>query len=170
MKPYAPRRTPERGRRIGGHAQDTQIADPYMAQQKLAEPAVCSTCGAVFHNGRWTWAPRPAMAEETTCQACHRIKDKYPAGQLTLKGAFARGHKDEILRLARHKEALENKEHPLNRIMAVEENAQSIVINTTDLHLPHRIGEALRHAFHGALDVHYDEGGYFVRATWKREA
>jgi hypothetical protein len=38
--------------------------------------------------------------------------------------------------------------------------------NTTDIHLPRRIGEAVKRAFHGTLDEHFDEGGYFVRVNW----
>ena len=37
-----------------------QIHDPYKTRLKLAEPTVCSQCGAVFLKGRWQWAPRPA--------------------------------------------------------------------------------------------------------------
>jgi hypothetical protein len=38
------------------------------------------------------------------------------------------------------------------------------VISTTDIHLPRRIAEAVKSAFHRKLDLHFDEGGYFLRA------
>jgi hypothetical protein len=44
------------------------------------------------------------------------------------------------------------------------------VISTTDIHLPRRIGEALKRAFHGELDMHFDEAGYFVRVDWGARA
>jgi hypothetical protein len=37
------------------------------------------------------------------------------------------------------------------RIMRIEEKADAIVIETTDIHLPHAIGEALHDAFKGSL-------------------
>jgi hypothetical protein len=54
--------------------------------------------------------------------------------------------------------------------MSIDEKAGTIVIATTDIHLPRRIGHAIVDAFKGDLETHYDEGGYFVRMTWKRDA
>jgi hypothetical protein len=78
-------------------------------------------------------------------------------------------HKDEILHLARHQEGQETAEHPLHRIIGIEEGDDAIVVRTTDIHLPRRIGEALRHAFHGELDFHYEEEAYFIRIRWSRD-
>ena len=60
------------------------------------------------------------------------------------------------------------KEHPLSRIMAMEQRREGLVISTTDTHLPRRIGEALKHAYHGDLQLHYDQEEDFVRVTWTR--
>ena len=68
--------------------------------------------------------------------------------------------------MARHQEEAEKSEHPLNRIIKIDEDADGIVINTTDIHLPRRIGEAVERAFHGSLNENFDEGGYFVRVNW----
>jgi hypothetical protein len=104
------------------------------------------------------------------CQACHRIRDKYPAGVVTLSGGFVSDHKEELLHLARNNESQEKQAHPLDRIMDIEEKVDSIVITTTDIHLPRQIGEALCRAYKGHLDLRYDYEGYFVRAEWRREA
>src|SRR5690349_4580543 len=32
---------------------EERVHDPYKARHKIAEPSVCSQCGAVFHEGRW---------------------------------------------------------------------------------------------------------------------
>ena len=87
-----------------------------------------------------------------------------------LCGSFAEAHKEEMLRLARHQEEVEKKEHPLNRIMSIEEDAEGITINTTDIHLPRRIGETIERAFHGKLAAHFEEDGYFVRVNWTPSA
>ena len=84
-----------------------------------------------------------------------------------LHGNFAMEHTAEMIRLARHQEEIEKAEHPLNRIMSIEEEKQRIVISTTDIHLPRRIGETLRRAFHGEVDTHFEEDGYFVRVDWR---
>jgi len=86
-----------------------------------------------------------------------------------LKGSFASAYKEELLHLARHREEREKAEHPMHRIMKIEEHRDEMVISTTDIHLPHRIGEALHHAYKGQLEMHYDEEGYFARVNWTRE-
>ena len=45
-------------------------------------------------------------------------------------------HRAEVMAIARHQEEAEKKEHPLNRIMSVEDVPDGIAINTTDIHLP----------------------------------
>lgn len=41
------------------------------------------------------------------------------------------------------------------------------MITTTDIHLPRRIGEAVKRAYHGNLKEHFEEDGYFVRVDWE---
>jgi hypothetical protein len=99
--------------------------DPYKTKSKPPEPTVCPVCNAVFKEGRGQWADSwPIDAHRQTCQACHRTNDGYPAGKITVSGSFSLRHKMEILSLARHLEQL------------IQENADSIVISTTDIHLP----------------------------------
>jgi hypothetical protein len=146
------------------------IHDPYKTPKKLPEPTVCPECGAVFHEGRWQWiTPAPKDAHRTSCQACHRTRDDYPAGLITLKGGYVRRHRDELLRMARNREAEEKQAHPLHRIMSIEEHPDSLIIKTTDIHLPHHIAEGLRHAHQGETGIQYDEEGYFIRVNWQRE-
>jgi hypothetical protein len=157
-------------RRRSGRAQRDHILDPYKRVAKPAEPAVCPQCHAIYRHGRWQWSDLPTMAGEMMCPACHRINDRYPAGVVTLTGAFIAAHKDEISRLARNQETAEQPEHPLNRIIGIEDEAPDrLVISTTDIHLPRRIGEAVERAYDGTLDEHFDAEGYFVRVNWHRD-
>ncbi len=155
------------GRRTAGRAQRDYILDPYQAQHKLGEPTACRQCGVVYHHGRWQWGPTPAGAHEDLCPACRRINDGFPAGTVTLHGDIVRQNKDQLIGLAQNQEAAEKGEHPLNRIVKIEETDDGLVISTTDIHLPRRIGEAVRRAFHGELEMHFDEAGYFVRVDWR---
>jgi NMD protein affecting ribosome stability and mRNA decay len=155
-----------RDRRIAGRAQRDHILDPYQRKEKLEEGTACPQCGAVYHGARWQWGVKAPGAAEELCSACRRINDKFPAGILTMRGAFVLENKDEILRLARHQEEVEKAEHPMNRILSIEEDAEGIVINTTDIHLPRRIGETVKRAFHGKLRARYEQDGYFARVTW----
>ncbi len=159
------RRAPRNDRRIR-----ERVHDPYKTRLKLPDPTICPECGAVFHKGRWQWSAHPpADANEETCQACNRIKDRYPAGTVTLTGGFVDGHGDEILQLIRNQEALEKGERPLHRIMAIDKAPGEIVVSTTDIHLPRRIGEAVQRAFNGELDFTYEEEAYFLRVNWARD-
>ena len=144
--------------------------DPYHAKLKLKEPTVCTECGAVFHKGRWSWAAAPAGAHQALCPACLRTRDEIPAAFLTLRGAFLSGHRDEILHLARHLEERERAEHPLKRIMAVEESAGEIRLSFTEAHLARNIGEAVRDAYKGELDYHYADEDIMLRVTWTRDS
>ena len=65
-----PRPVEQSGRRRFGRSQWDHILDPYKRVHKLHEPTVCPQCGAVYHEARWHWAPRPVDAHEELCQAC----------------------------------------------------------------------------------------------------
>lgn len=144
------------------------VHDSYKAGRKLRRPVRCPDCGAVFANGRWSWASAPAAARAQRCPACRRILDKFPAGFVTLKGAFLQQHRDEILHLMRNHEAKESAEHSLQRIMAVADSAGGVVVTTTDAHLARDLAQALQRAYKGELEFHYSKEDNLLRATWTR--
>ena len=154
--------------RYGDRIFDAKRHDPYQAAGKYTEPTRCATCGAVFHRGRWQWAGAPQDSHMALCPACQRIRDKLPAGELTLEGAFVHAHRAELVRLVRNEAEHEGKEHPVHRIMQLDEGADRVLVSTTDIHLPQRIGEALKRAYDGELQVHYGHDEYSVRVHWRR--
>ena len=141
------------------------IHDAYKARGKLKEPSACA-CGAVYIKGRWQWLEAPEGAYQTVCPACHRTRDHFPSGFLSMKGEFFREHHDEIMCLVRNHEQRERQEHPLKRIMAVEESGGSTLVTTTDLHLARGLGEALQRAYKGKLEFYYNEGQNLLRVFW----
>ena len=145
-----------------------RVHDTYKFRLKPPEPTVCPQCGAVYHGGRWQWGSAPATAHAAICPACHRVSDKYAGGSLRVSGAFAMQHRQEVVNIARNEEAHAKAEHPLERIIAVEEGADQLLITTTNPHLARAIGEALHRAYHGEFDFHYVEETDLLRVTWSR--
>jgi hypothetical protein len=146
---------------------DDKKHDPYQSNGKYKEPTVCADCNAVFHGGRWEWAGALQGAHKTRCPAGRRTRDKLPAGSVMLSGAFFNAHRDEVLALVRHVAAREREEHPLHRVMQIEDAPDGVVVTTTDVHSPQRIAEALKHAYHGDFKIRYGHDEYTVRVDWR---
>lgn len=98
-----------------------QVHDAYKVREKLPEPTVCPDCGAVYRQGRWVWASAPEGAHRTRCPACRRTHDRYPAGRVTIGGGFFAQHRDEVLNFVKNCEARAKAEHPMERIIAIED-------------------------------------------------
>jgi len=147
-----------------------RVHDPYKSQQKLPEPTLCPKCNAVYSGGRWQWLhdiTKPA--NESICPACRRIDEKVPAGILNMQGQFLAEHRDEIMNLLHNKLEAEKSQHPLKRMIDIEEHTDgSMQVTFTDTHLPRDIGEALSHAYQGKLDIHYAEDEDLTRVHWNR--
>jgi len=148
--------------------QQETVQDSYKSRGKLAEPAVCPECGAVFHGGRWQWLEKPQGAHSETCPACHRMRDRFPAGYVSIGGEFLASHEAEIMQLIKHHETREKSEHPLQRVMDIEKTDQGYQVTTTDIHLARGIGDALHHAYQGELEFHYNPDQNLLRVNWHR--
>lgn len=146
-----------------------QTDDAYKARGKLPEPTVCEQCHAVFRAGRWRWGDSPANAHRTLCPACARTNDRYPAGFIMLEGAFVRTHGDEIVNAIRNVEQRQKAEHPLKRIMSLEQRDGGIDVTTTDIHLARGIGDAVHDAYQGELELHYNREDQLLRVYWVRD-
>lgn len=142
--------------------------DPYHSKRKIKGPARCPDCGAVYQDGRWSWDTAPREAREHRCPACQRIADGVPAAFLTVSGAFAREHHDEIMNLIRNYEERERAQRPLKRIMDQRQENEGIVFTFTDAHLARGIGEALHDAYEGDVDYQYQDGEIMLRVYWSR--
>jgi len=147
---------------------DERVHDTYKSKGKLAEPTRCPECGAVYHSGRWQWGLAADGAAQELCPACHRMRDHFPAGYVTVSGEFFAAHRDELLRLAHRREAHEKSEHPLERIMSIKDVEDGVLISTTGIHLARDIGEAVFSAYKGELEYHYNKEENLLRVQWRR--
>ncbi|MDH4321061.1 MAG: BCAM0308 family protein [Desulfobulbaceae bacterium] len=143
--------------------------DSYRQKEKLPEPSRCGDCGVLYANGRWTWAEPPEKSHLTTCPACRRIADHYPAGTIKLGGFFYDQHRDEIWNLIHNTEKQEKQERPLERIMDFTDADGQTEVRTTGVHLARRIGEALSRSYHGEFSFQYGDGDKSIRVQWHRE-
>ena len=143
-----------------------QVHDTYKSRSKLPEPTVCPQCNALYHEGRWRWGDIPEKAHKEICPACHRINDDFPAGFVSLHGPFFLSHRAEITSLVRHTEQHARQEHPLQRIMAEQDDGDALVVTTTNIHLARAIGEAVHRAYQGELEFHYNPEENLLRVTW----
>ena len=147
------------------------VHDPYKAAAKPKEPSECRDCGLVFTGGRWqALPPLSEKAAATLCPACQRIRDRVPAGFLTLSGEFLPEHHDEIMHLLRNTVAAQQMQHPLKRIMRVTETEAETEVTFTDMHMPRTVGEAIERAYKGELDIQYAEESGIARVYWSRHA
>jgi len=142
--------------------------DTYATHEKLSDGTVCPGCGAVYHHGRWQWVAPDEAGTRHLCPACRRIRDHLPAGVVSLGGPFFADHREEISGLVRQEVAKMEKEHPLHRVMGIEAEGEGLVVETTDVHLPRRLGEAIHRAYGGALTVQYADDERLVRVHWRR--
>ncbi len=149
--------------------------DPYRPWGGIRGLAVCSECGAVYGNKSWSVnkPPLPSTgrgARRVVCPACRKIKDRFPAGVITLRGPFLRAHKVEILHRVRNEESRARRVNPLERIILVNDNEDTVEIQTTTERFAQRIGRELKRAFKGQVSYRWPGEDKFVRVEWYRAA
>ena len=138
--------------------------DTSKLQGKLKAPTVWPTCRAVFHKGRWTWEAKPAGAHETLCPACLRITINTPRVSSRSRDRSEDTQHEQLIGVVKNMEEKENTRSPgswgLNHDLRAWSFRRPIPI------CPRRIGDALKQAYHGELELHYDQDEQFVRVTW----
>lgn len=146
-----------------------RIHDPYRMRGKPPEPTLCPECGVMFRDGHWQWpAEPPREADHALCPACRRIRDRVPAGILSLSGPFFREHREDVMNLVRNKVHQEKTRNPMKRLMDIRDDNGGVVAYFTDDHLPRGVGDAVASAYEGELDVHFTDEAGIVRAYWYR--
>jgi NMD protein affecting ribosome stability and mRNA decay len=149
--------------------------DPYVLDQGLREPAVCTDCHAIYRNKRWYLKEKEYVeirageeVHEVVCPACEKIGQNYPEGIVTLRGDYLWQHEEEIRNILRNIENTAMAKNPLERIMSIKPEGDALVIETTEEKLAEHIGRALHRAHQGHLDVDWSDNHSLCRVTWER--
>jgi len=143
-----------------------------------SDPAICSTCQAVWHKGKWSQDPstrRDVKRWRTpvlvSCPACQSAKEANPAGILYVTGTFVAGNRNEILGLLRNAARAAAAKNPMERIMHIKaEPRYLLVVETTSEKLARRLGRAIHKACAGALQIRFSHEDKLVRVYWRRDA
>ena len=160
----------EKRGRIGGKS-----PNPYHEDKKYPEPTACPRCQLTYRNGRWqevptNTTPEPQKIHSSHCPSCKREIDRLPAGLLYLSGSYLDQHRDEIINIVSNQSASAKSQRPLQRIMWIEQDAETTEIATTSSHLARRIGKAIEDACKGTLTIKHAPDDQLERLYWERSS
>jgi hypothetical protein len=115
----------------------------------------CSGCGAFHHRRHWTLTPPGEFSSQihshlVFCPGCRKIQDRFPGGELTLRGVEA-GNRGEIARILRNEESRARENNPLERIMRMDAVNGDWRVETTTEKLAQRLGRSIKKAREGSL-------------------
>ena len=144
------------------------VHDAYQLRRKPGASVRCRGCNAVFRRGRWTRGEPGGPARLALCPACRRVRERLPAGFVTLGGEFVAAHGAEIAALVRGCESRETSRHVLERIIDLQKRPGGFLVTTTGIHLARRIGDALARAYKGRLRYRYNKADKLLRVSWSR--
>ncbi len=151
--------------------------DPYLNDSGLAEPSVCRVCGAVYQKKRWVIDTAEAArlehgskVQQVVCPACRKIADHYAEGSVMLHGDYFWAHEAEIRNILRNEENRVMSKNPLARIISMEKEDGSLLIETTEEKLAEHLGRGLHKAHQGELKVSWTSDHAICRVDWHRDA
>ena len=122
-------RQPRRDRLICEH-----VHDPYKTRLKLPEPHLAPNVGRSSTKGAGIGHRAPTARTRSSARHVTVSMTAIRRASSRSSAWFVPRHKEEILHLARHQEEQEKAEHPLHRIMSIQEKDGAIVVQTTDIH------------------------------------
>ena len=107
--------------------------------------------------------PRRRFQIDKRC-AAHEL----PEACVSIGGAFALAHHDEIIDMVRRFEEDESASRPGKRIVCVRVDSGNLLIETNDVRLAKAIGDALCRTYQGDLKFHFGESDCLLRVHWER--
>ncbi len=160
---------PNKSNNIGSIKKHSGVDEPPIIN-KTDHDVVCKECGALKHNGTWTWDPLPNSYSEDYCPACLKIKNNSPGSAITLSGQYTVDHRDDLIELIHSIAAEETALHPLERLIEIERHEDRLIVNTTGEIMPRRIGYALNLKYHGYLETKPSANEGVIYYVWKKDS
>ena len=137
---------------------------------------ICPSCYAVCVDEKWVFdeslrekGMRKNEWERSLCPGCDRVARGKIDGVVHLSGGFLSSHKEEAKNLIRSVAEKKLHKNIAARIAHIEEKDDEIIIETTDQTLAERLGKEFEKAYHGQLDIKWQEGSAFARVYWHRD-
>jgi hypothetical protein len=133
----------------------------------------CSGCGAFHHRRHWTLTPPGSFSSQihshpVFCPACRKIQDRFPGGELILRGVEAE-NRGEIARILHNEESRAREKNPLERIMRMDAANGGWRVETTTEKLAQRLGRSIKKARGGKIAYKWGHNNKFVRVSWQKE-
>jgi len=147
------------------------LGGPYQRSEKYRSNTRCPKCDLLFQDGVWKRGPsRNEQQQWKLCPACLQVRDGQIGGIVQFSGSFASSHRQELLNRIRNVEKQTQEERPLERIINLKENKESIVVSATTEHLVARMGKSIQRDYGGELDLRYAPEDKFALAHWHRDS
>ena len=154
--------------------QPTSI-DPFMPQEGLKEPSLCTTCKTVYRQQHWALNPdlynkleRDAKTNWIKCPACQKIAAGYPDGIVTLSGSYLWKHEKEIKQILKNEEHKALAKNPFERVIRSLREEDKLVIETTETKLAEHLGRVLHKSHQGTLNISWTGDPDTCRVNWER--
>ena len=148
--------------------------DTYLPKLTPKGVIQCTGCGIFYHRRHWqleapTGFNYSVHPHPIYCPACRKIKQRYPSGELSLRGVET-AERQEILRILRNEEAQARTKNPLEMIMGLQETDGHWKVETTTEKLAQRLGRSIKKARGGKLAYKWGHNNKFVRVMWEQKA
>lgn len=145
-------------------------------QRTEAGVAVCETCSAInmkkhwfLNNENYQKLIKDPLTRFVQCPGCRRLSDKHIEGEVLLENPQLSQSKEMMYGALYNTAARAFHENPLSRIYSIEEKGNQIRILTTTCTLARRIGQVMKRAFKGSLDIRYSPDEKFASVHWIKE-
>ena len=129
---------------------------------------ICPHCRSVQNGRKWNSSqsspPRSqAKVEYALCTGCKRMRDKTALGRVHLEGEAISERPDEILRMIRREERIEQSRNHCSRILDINCEGRKMIVHTVNSLLAIHIAKQLKKSFKGKMHIYKNTPGHRPR-------
>lgn len=137
---------------------------------------ICKSCHFINDGKKWFYDEAQLSSllkkkefEYVLCEACRRMRDKIICGVVYLEGEIILRQADEIIKMLRHEERIEQTHNHLSRIFDIRKEDNRLVIETLNEQLATHIGRQMKKRYKGHLEIAGGISGHRSRSSDDRE-